>query len=150
LFRLLVATDGSASANKAAEFASRLCYHVHDCEIIVVHVVDVGVLALSDFNPALGPMPVSPAVYEEVERGARGIVEAAASILRARGHKVSTRIGYGSPVHVICNLAHKENVDLVVMGHSGMGRFADVLLGSVADRMAHLCPSPLVIVRRED
>jgi nucleotide-binding universal stress UspA family protein len=37
-------------------------------------------------------------------------------------------------------------VDLVVAGSRGQGAVARALLGSVSDRLVHLCPKPILVV----
>ena len=44
-------------------------------------------------------------------------------------------------------MAKEEGFALIVMGHKGTGRFTDMLLGSVTDKVAHMSVVPVAIVR---
>jgi nucleotide-binding universal stress UspA family protein len=37
--------------------------------------------------------------------------------------------------------------DVVVVGHRGLGRFRELFLGNISEKVAHLAPCPVVIVR---
>ena len=53
----------------------------------------------------------------------------------------------GRPWHVICDWAAEKKVDLIVMpthGHSGLRH---ILMGSVAERVTHKAPCPVLVVR---
>jgi len=145
MFKLLVATDGSHSALKAVEFACTLCNQITDCEITVIHVLDAHVLAMA--QPRGMEMSYSSVLHQDLERMSNELLEHARQRFELLGHKVATRTETGSPTQVICEVAEKEGFNLVVMGHSGTGRFAHMLLGSVVDKVAHICTVPLVIVR---
>jgi nucleotide-binding universal stress UspA family protein len=148
MFKLLVAADGSHSALKGAEFASTLCNQIADCEITVIHVLDAHMLAMA--QPRGMDMSYSSVLYRDLERMSNELLEHARQRFEVLGHKVATRTETGSPAQVICEVAEKEGFNLVVMGHSGTGRFAHMLLGSVVDKVAHICTVPLVIVRSKE
>ncbi len=43
--------------------------------------------------------------------------------------------------------ARKRKLDVLVMGSHGQGAFKNAVLGSVVTRVAHICPTPLLLVR---
>jgi nucleotide-binding universal stress UspA family protein len=150
MFKILLPTDGSAGADEAANFASALCDRLADCHITVLHVIDSAVLAAAMAPPLPEVFPHAFNVTREAERAGLELLEDARKMLHAGGHLAATRLVVGSPARVICQVAEKEKFDLVVMGHGGKRRFVHILLRSVADRVAHTCSIPVVIVGNKD
>jgi nucleotide-binding universal stress UspA family protein len=61
---------------------------------------------------------------------------------------VSTKLCEGNPVLEIVSFAKEEGVDLVVVGHQGVGRVKEFFgLGGISEKVAHLAPCSVVIVR---
>lgn len=54
---------------------------------------------------------------------------------------------FGDPAHKLCEYAAANGIDLIVMGRRG-ATLADVVLGSVAERVIRHAPCPVLIVRR--
>ncbi len=52
----------------------------------------------------------------------------------------------GDPTTAIIAAAEREQADILVIGRRGAGLMERVMLGSVADRLAHHAPCPLLIV----
>ena len=61
--------------------------------------------------------------------------------------KYSTEIKSGHISKEIITLASKEKVDLIVMGAKGRGGFLDVLMGSIAQRVASSAKQPVLLVK---
>jgi nucleotide-binding universal stress UspA family protein len=58
-----------------------------------------------------------------------------------------TLVRIGSPVNEIVRVAQTEAVDLIVLGSHGWGEVRSILQRSVADRVLHRAPCPVLIVR---
>ena len=43
--------------------------------------------------------------------------------------------------------AKEGGFDVIVVGHSGSGRMREVFLGNVSEKVAHLAPCPVIIIR---
>lgn len=52
----------------------------------------------------------------------------------------------GEPGAAIINFCEAENIDMLFVGRRGAGVIERVMMGSVADRLAHEAPCPVVIV----
>jgi nitrite reductase/ring-hydroxylating ferredoxin subunit len=63
------------------------------------------------------------------------------------GVQVEQRVLSGEPADQICDLAERERHGLVVVGNKGMSGSRRFLIGSVPNRVAHYCPSDVLIVR---
>ena len=67
--------------------------------------------------------------------------------LQGAATHVRTMAPWGRPPDLICDGADEEQVDLIVVGSSGMGRLTGMLLGSVSDRVIHRSRRPVMVVR---
>jgi nucleotide-binding universal stress UspA family protein len=81
-------------------------------------------------------------VSEELEKMVTGA--------RARGLKARTVLRNGVPHQEIVQLAADERADIVIMGTHGRSGLSRVLLGSVAERVIHFAPCPVLTVRKPD
>jgi nucleotide-binding universal stress UspA family protein len=61
--------------------------------------------------------------------------------------KLQTHVIAGHSVRDIVYLARDLKADLLVVGASGHSRLYDRMVGSRADRMVHLAPCPVLVVR---
>ena len=58
-----------------------------------------------------------------------------------------TEVASGAPAEAIVRLAQARQVDLIVMGTHGRTGLSHVLLGSVAEKVVHEAPCPVLIIR---
>lgn len=67
--------------------------------------------------------------------------------LDAAGRFHTTHVHVGQPAEVIANVARDLGCDLIVMGTHGRGAVAGLIVGSVANRLLHLSPCPVMLAR---
>ncbi len=93
-----------------------------------------------------GAPPSPEALARAVAAGQREILDKVMEGIDAAGVQVETTEELGDPTAAI--IAHCEAVsaDLLVIGRRGAGLVERVILGSVADRLAHHAPCPVLIV----
>jgi nucleotide-binding universal stress UspA family protein len=60
---------------------------------------------------------------------------------------LKTHVVAGHPVRDIVDLARDLKADLLVVGASGHSALYDRMVGSRADRIVHLAPCPVLVVR---
>ena len=53
---------------------------------------------------------------------------------------------FGKPGEIICKVAKKENVELIVMGARGHGKLRRTLMGSVSGYCVHHAHVPVAVV----
>ena len=53
----------------------------------------------------------------------------------------------GDPAVEIVNFAKDSGFDIIVIGHKGSGKVRERFLGAISEKVAHLAPCPVVIVR---
>jgi nucleotide-binding universal stress UspA family protein len=138
---ILVAVDGSPHSLEGVREAARLAKGLgHKLELVNV----------------LPPILLSPAVYAEtiakLEQGNREVaqehLDKAKKLAAAEGvTDVETIILTGPPAEAIADLSQEARVWGVVIGAKGHGAVKRVLLGSVTDRLVHICNKPVLVVR---
>ena len=64
-----------------------------------------------------------------------------------RARDVESSVVVGHPAEVIVRAAAESDIDLVVVGARGLGRFTRLLLGSVSERVLHHATCPVLVVK---
>jgi nucleotide-binding universal stress UspA family protein len=141
---ILLATDGSASADAATLLAIDLAKATGDALLVVtawreLH-ADFGIPITSIF----------PDVVDIERDHARDVAHVVAARAAAAGVEVETIIRHGSPSREICAAAAERRPRLIVMGTYGWGRVEQVILGSVSESVLHHAPCPVLIVPGDD
>ena len=129
LSKILVAIDGSESAEKALEYAVQLAKK-HKVKVTLLNVQESKLFGLK------------PKVVREV--GEHVLSEAAAKV---KGLKLNTQLEFGNPAETIIEVAEKGNYDLIVVGSRGLSSVKRYFLGSVSDDIIHHAKCSVLIVR---
>ncbi len=138
--RILAAVDGSEPSLHAARLAGDLATKL-GAQLMLAHVC----------VPMVYPAETAWVPIADVERAAEShaeeVLKRAAAELRKQGIEASTLVLHGAAAETLADAAKAEDVDLIAVGSRGRGAVARVLLGSVADRLVHICPKPVLVVR---
>ncbi|MBT8446533.1 MAG: universal stress protein [Gammaproteobacteria bacterium] len=150
---VLVPTDGSEDALKAAAYAGNLA-RAMGARVTVLLVQNDALIMPHSWGAGAGPggMPAGTASVEEI----RGMLEQrvrekdlpdTAGALGELDAEPELVIVWGHPAEEICRFATENNIDLIVMGSHGRSGIGRVLLGSVSHAVANQAPCPVTIVR---
>jgi nucleotide-binding universal stress UspA family protein len=139
LTRILLATDGSESA----ELAGRAAADISNKTAAELHVVHVW----TDLPP-----PAYPSM--SLENYSRLAKEEAGRLLRRQawnaqitgGRVAGQHLREGQPAEEIIALAEELEVDLMVVGSRRMGRVKRLIAGSVSEGVVHRASCPVLIV----
>jgi nucleotide-binding universal stress UspA family protein len=147
---VLVATDGSEQSLKAARYLRSL-FHASVEKVTVIAVVRplAAVPFASDFGEeehAAREADADPASYS-FQEAAKEAVERVAQEIGDMSAEVETMIRSGTPADLIVRAADELAVDLVVIGGRGKGAIQAIVLGSVAYRVLHHAPCPVLVTR---
>lgn len=145
--RIVAAIDSDQErATKVVEATQGLA-RAFGSAVIVAHVREVERPAST--VGAARPSALPPTLLMESEEEARALVDGAVARLHDAGVRADARIGHGatgSTARELLEMARAAGADLIVVGDRG-SRVSDVLLGSVANRIAHLADCPVLLVR---
>jgi nucleotide-binding universal stress UspA family protein len=136
--KILCANDGSERAFRALTLAVTIASE-NDSELHMVCVEEI------DYLPEF-----IEEIREEVSTAARRfhtVLQRARKMAEERHVKLHTHVLAGHPVRDIVELASELNADLLVVGSAGHSELYERMLGSRADRLAHLAPCPVLVVR---
>ena len=141
--KILVATDGSKPSLHAAKYAARLIGQLSpgDHSITLLNVHDDA--AFAHAKSFVGSQAVADYLKETGEKELRPALR----VLDKAGvpHSIAQRTGHISREIVDC--AKSGRFDLIVMGAKGRAAFADLLLGSVAQRVLATADTPVLLVK---
>lgn len=134
---ILVATDGSPSAEGAVERAFDLAEH-YDATVHAMFVVDTRMYG----EPALSSTEL---VVEEVEERGHELLQNLTDQASSRGVELVTRCCHGVPYEEILSLADETDADLVVLGYKGETHPTTDHIGSVAERVVRFATRPVLL-----
>lgn len=133
---ILVATDGSERARKAADYAIDLAAQ-YDATVHAIFVVDTHLLD----EPALSSAELSTDAIEDA--GHEFLVEVE-KLAERRGIPFQRRSAHGVPKFVILDYAEEIDADIIVMG--AVGHTPGHRVGSVADHVFEHAPRPVMTI----
>jgi nucleotide-binding universal stress UspA family protein len=141
--RILLATDGSPSAQRATREAVELAAAT-GWPLTIATVWQLPATGL-----AYEPLLYTPEVEETVRGRAQQALDEAAAVAREAGVEPEQRLLEGLAADEICALAADRAATLVVVGSHGWGRMRRLLFGSVSGAVLHHAPCPVLVVRGE-
>ncbi len=133
---ITVGTDGSDNSLAALRWA------VHEAEI---HRASVDVVYSWNFPPVVDPLGVSmlPTI-DAMTASATRLLQRVMEKVETKDIAVTSRVVQGAPATALLQAA--KDTDLLVIGRRGHGGFMGLLLGSVAQHIAHHAPCPAALV----
>jgi nucleotide-binding universal stress UspA family protein len=138
---IMVATDRSADAERALDFAVELTKAIGG----TLSIVTIGnnnsgdelrQLASAEGNISDTLDSLSAQVLADAERRARQLGASEIQVLS----------GWGDAATTIIEIAKRETADAIVIGRRGRGRLAGLLLGSVSQKLVSLAPCVVIVV----
>ena len=150
---ILVPTDGSEGAQKAAAFAGDIARSL-GAKVIVLTVQDEEEIiqyawGAGDATSAApyGQMPLEDIRSMLDNRARNKELPDTVAALGDLDEEAESIVEWGHPVGEICRVAKDRGVDLIVIGSHGRSGFARVVLGSVSNAVANEAPCPVTVVR---
>lgn len=138
----MVAVDGSEWGERATDKAVSLAKQT-GAEVRLVTVIPwSGIQPLSVEEIAARPLEKAG----EEARATSEILDPLVAKHKASGVTISKEFHWGHPVDVLKKRIKEEKAVMVFVGRRGRSRVADLLLGSVANSLAHTVGIPIVLV----
>lgn len=149
--KIILATDGSGSAQAAVKFVASRPWPVGS-EVKIISSVEL--LAVGRELAAWSSSPIYPAslldeVWNQARKSARDAVAEAREILEAAKIKIADgdATPEGDPRDVVLDLARQWGADLIVLGSHGWRGIDRLLMGSVSESVALHAPCSVEIIR---
>lgn len=144
--KILLPTDGSEYANKAAKHAIWIA-SLTGAELIALNVIETSSLVGLPAEDLI--VRIKEMLKEEGRKSLEEISKLAEESKTDECHeeiKLNLVTEEGSPADIIVKKIKEENVDLVVMGTSGKHGLDRFLLGSVTENVVRSASCPVLVV----
>ncbi len=146
--RIIVATDGSKVAQKAAIYAIKLAKQA-GASLTLLSVIDKRFVISQSVSSADSPTHLIEPIEDYLKQEAKSNAEEVERLCKRNRVKFSSIIKSGHPVEEIVKEARRIKADLIVMGSHGKSALRAAVLGSVTFGVAHKDTKiPLLIVPR--
>ena len=144
--KILLATDASKDATKAAQMASDLA-NVSDSELHVLHIGN-----MKDFHVAPGAeqsfSPRTAPLGEVREKAEKRLDEAVTQVEQVGGTVTQSHLRVGNPDEEILKFCDEQGgFGLIVMGSRGLGPIKRRLMGSVSESVVRHAQCPVLVAR---
>lgn len=140
--KILIPIDGSPNANRAVEqvIVSR-AWLKESPQVFLLNVQ--WKLASANVKMFINQETINDYYREE----GMAALTAARALLDKAGLAYSYHISVGLPAEAIVQYAKEHQVDQIVMSAHGQGMLSELLLGSVAGKVAQLAPMPVMLIK---
>lgn len=140
---ILVAVDGSACAERAIEEIINMTRQSGPMD---VHLINVQPRIFAEESLVFGDISRIDKHYYEA--GGKALARSEQT-LKAANIPFTSHRGMGPIAQTIVAKTAELNADAIVMVTHGHGRLSGMLLGSVSNKVLHLSPVPVTLVRGE-
>lgn len=138
--KIILATDGSENAHRAALAAIDLAKGLSLSSLIITHIVihppDQSRMVKAQFD-----------VHTLLEDDAKIAIKRTIDSLNQAELRYDLRVAIGDPSYEVVEIAKKEQADLIILGTRGLGAIKGVLMGSVSQKIIQAAPCPVMIVK---
>lgn len=150
--KILIPVDGSEQAKHAALKGLSLAELI-GAKVTALHVIEhphyLGeMLAVGDMIPVEPPELKESDMYKGLEKVAKEAVDFVKEEGEKLGVSVEIKIIEGHPADQIVKLS--KEFDLIVLSALGRSCVTDLLMGSVADKVARHAKCPILVVRSKE
>jgi nucleotide-binding universal stress UspA family protein len=143
--KILYPTDFSDVSKKALDYIKQL-KEAGTKEVVVLHVIDEREIE------HIGHLPEVSINVKDLEKRreeyAKEEMKAIEAELKKSGFTVKTKIEKGIPFTDILKAEEEEDVSVVVIGSHGKSCVAEMLLGSVSEKVVRKSGKPVFVIRR--
>jgi nucleotide-binding universal stress UspA family protein len=145
--KILVPSDGSKTAKKAAAYAVDLAKQLK-ASMIILSVIDQRSLIAQTVPASETTMNTIEPIEDYLKEAAEGYTGGIKKLCDKNGVASKISIKMGHPVDEIIKEAKKSKADLIVMGSQGRSAFSATVLGSVSYGVIHNDKSIHVLIVR--
>ncbi|WDE07775.1 universal stress protein [Thalassomonas viridans] len=138
----LVGIDGSEWSERATQRAVNLAKS-NGSRVKLVYVLD-----WSRMQPIVAEGFVTPSVNTQDEEAyvEKNVLAPLLETYAGTGVNIDSEMRWGDPVEVLREQVKADHANMLFLGRRGRSRITDLLLGSVANKLAHCVGIPIVLV----
>ena len=142
--RILVATDGSEAADRAVDYAARLAKR-EGADLLIANVI--GGYALPDQAMMRLTQSEQAWLKELLESlSAETLTKASARAQGAGIAGIQLESRSGDVAQSLIDIAKEKAAEVIVVGKRGAGPVAQLLLGSVSQKLVNLAALPVIVI----
>ena len=146
--KILVPTDGSKTAQKAARYAIGLAKKLN-ASVIILSVIDKRSLTSQTVPATATSVHITEPVEDYLREAAEVYIGKIKKLCDKNGVKSKSLITTGHPVEEIVKEAERSRASLIVMGSSGKSALEAMVIGSVTYGVIHKDTKlPLLLVKK--
>jgi nucleotide-binding universal stress UspA family protein len=141
MHRIIVATDGSTTANRAIDAGASLAKATGADLILLTIGGSVTGAELRTLADTAGDLS------DTMRLAADKILKQARKRAQRLGvRSITLKTGWGDPGDAIIDAVQRSKADLLVVGRRGQSRLSALLLGSVSQKLASFAPCAVMVV----
>lgn len=137
---ILVPVDGSDNSYRALD-AALLFSEKLGSNITVIHVMEQFPIT------HIGSEKLLSELLEAYKKENQDILSKCSEIATQKRLTIKSLLLQGNPASVILDYSKKEKFDLLIMGTRGLGKFKELILGSVSGKIVHHSPCAVMLIR---
>lgn len=142
MLKILIAVDGSEHADRAIEAVGKMSQSALQLEAFLL-CVSPEPMFYGDYTAA-----TIQKIEEDQKKHQTELLAKATQHAQALGLKLGEPArAYGVIANEVVRIAQERQADQIAMGTRGMGAVGNMLLGSVAQKVIHQSPVPVLLVK---
>jgi len=138
--KILVAVDGSEVSYGALDAALFLSEKLGS-KITAIHVMENVPTVYIESQKVLDEL------LEARKNESQKILDECSLIATKKGITLTTNLLEGNPASTILEFSQSEKYDVIIIGSRGMGKFKELILGSVSSKVIHHSSCPILLIR---
>ncbi len=143
--KILVAVDGSTTADKGLEYAIELAKKF-ESTLTIMHVINLPSIPHSIPGDAFNqPIPSTEELKTQLRSEGDNVLLKRKEDVMKKNLQANILFAFGDPAEEI--LKSSDDYDLIVMGSRGQGRLQSLILGSVSNKVIHYAKKPVLLIK---
>lgn len=138
--KMLVPVDGSENSFRALDQAIFLAKST-GASVTAMHVIESPPTVYVESQKLLDEL------LANYRAESAKVLDKCKQVANESGVKIETALAEGDAASNITGYAHKEGFDLIIIGSRGLGRFKEMVLGSVSNKVLHHAKCSVIIVK---
>lgn len=138
--KILIAVDGSEVSYRALDAALFLSEKLGS-KITAIHVMENVPTVYIESQKVLDEL------LEARKNESQKILDECSLIATKKGITLTTNLLEGNTASTILEFSQSEKYDVIIIGSRGMGKFKELILGSVSSKVIHHSTCPILLIR---